>query len=158
MLSLTYGAIIAALYVALTWASNLLGLASGAVQFRLGEALCVLPFFVPSASMGMFLGCLISNLTMSCAPLDIIFGSVATLIGAYVGSKLKNKWLVPIPTVISNTVIVPFVIIACYTDSAWSIGLHAITAIGVFVGEVVSAYVLGMILLLALEKRNIFKI
>ena len=154
--SLTYGAIVSALYVALTWISGALGLASGAVQLRLSEALCILPFFIPSTSVGLFIGCIISNLTMASAPLDIVFGSLATLIGAYIGSKMKSKWLVPIPTVISNTVIVPIVILVCYTArDTWSLGTYAITALGVFAGEVLSAYVLGMVLLLALQRRGL---
>lgn len=157
LLSLTYGAIVAALYVALTWISNLLGLASGAVQLRLGEALCVLPFFLPSTSVGLFLGCLISNLTMSCAPLDIALGPIATIIGAYLGSKMKSKWLVPLPTVLSNTIIVPFVIIISYTNEALTLPVYSLTALGVFIGEVASAYVIGMILLLSMEKHSIFK-
>ena len=157
LLSLTYGAIVGAIYVALTWISGALGLASGAVQLRLGEALCVLPFFIPSTSVGLFVGCIISNLTMAHAPLDIIFGSLATLIGAYLGSKMKNKWLVPIPTVVANTVIVPIVILVCYTaKETWSLGTYTLTALGVFAGEVLSAYVLGMLLLLAIQKRNLF--
>ena len=157
LLSLTYGAIVGAIYVALTWISGALGLASGAVQLRLGEALCVLPFFIPSTSVGLFVGCIISNLTMASAPLDIIFGSLATLIGAYLGSKMKNKWLVPIPTVVANTVIVPIVILVCYTaKETWSLGTYTLTALGVFAGEVLSAYVLGMLLLLAIQKRNLF--
>ncbi len=158
LLQLSYSAIIAGLYVALTWVSNIFGLASMAVQIRLGEALCVLAYFVPGAPVGLFVGCIISNLTMGSAPLDIIFGSLATLIGAYVGSKMKNKWLVPIPTVISNTIIVPIVILACYTArDAWSLGTYALTAIGVLVGEIASAYVIGMLLLLAMSKHKVFK-
>ena len=157
LLKLSYSAMIAALYVAFTWISNVLGLASGAVQLRLGEALCALTFFIPGAPIGLFIGCIISNLTMACAPLDIVFGSLATLIGAYVGSKMKNKWLVPVPTVIANTVIVPVVILVCYTASdAWSFGTYALTALGVFAGEVLSAYVLGMLLLLAMSKHKTF--
>ena len=138
LLKLSYSAIIAALYVALTWISNVLGLASGAVQLRLGEALCALTFFIPGAPIGLFIGCIISNLTMACAPLDIVFGSLATLIGAY-------------------TVIVPVVILVCYTATdAWSFGTYALTALGVFAGEVLSAYVLGMLLLLAMSKHKTF--
>lgn len=155
--AITYCAIISALYVALSWISNVFGLASFAIQLRLSEALCVLGFFVPSASIGLFIGCLISNLTMGAMPLDIIFGSLATLIGAYLGSKIKNKYLVPLPTVLANTVIVPFVILFCYTAKPWSFGVYLFTTVGVFAGEMLSAYALGILLLLAIEKRNIFK-
>jgi hypothetical protein len=70
---------------------------------------------------------------------------------------MKNKWLVPVPTVIANTVIVPVVILVCYTArDAWSFGTYALTALGVFAGEVLSAYVLGMLLLLAMSKHKTF--
>ena len=157
LLQLAYSAIIAGLYVALTWVSNIFGLASMAIQIRLSEALCVLACFIPGAPVGLFLGCIISNLTMGSMPLDIIFGSLATLIGACLGAKMKNKWLVPVPMVIANTVIVPVVILVCYTArDAWSFGTYALTALGVFAGEVLSAYVLGMLLLLAMSKHKMF--
>lgn len=156
ILNLTYGAIIAALYVALSWVSEIFGLAHLVPQVRLSEALCVLAWFTPAAVPGLFIGCLIANLTMGCVIWDVIFGSLATLIGVYLGSKLKNRWLVPIPTVISNSVIVPIVIYYCYMDgTGW--GVYAFTALGVLAGEIVSAYAIGMVLLFAIESRKLFK-
>ena len=157
---ITQAALIAALYVVLTHLSNALGLASYAVQVRFSEALCVLPFFTPAAVPGLFIGCIISNLTMGGVALwDVIFGSVATLIGAYFALKIKNKYLIPVPTVIANTIIVPFVILFCYTDkSAWTVPTYLLGVVGVFVGEVISAYILGIILFSALNKhKNIFR-
>ncbi len=154
---ITYSAIIAALYVALSWVSNILGLASYAVQLRLSEALCALCYFTPAAAPGMFVGCLISNLTMSAQPLDIIFGSLATLVGAYLGTKIKNKYLVPLPTVIANAIVVPFVVLFCYTSGVKSVGAYAVIALSVTAGEILSAYVLGILLLVAIDKRKIFK-
>ncbi len=156
--SITRAALIAALYVALTHLCNLMGLASGAVQIRFSEALCVLPFFVPSAVPGLFIGCMIANLTTGAVIWDVLFGSLATLIGAYFASKLKNKYLIPIPTVIANTVIVPIVILFCYTDKdAWTFVNYLITVVGVFAGEVISAYIFGIALFTSLSKRrNIF--
>ena len=155
--SITRAALIAALYVVLTHLSNLLGLASGAVQVRFSEALCVLPFFLPSAIPGLFVGCIIANLTTGAVVWDVIFGSLATLIGAYFASKLKNKYLVPLPTVLSNTVIVPVVILFCYTArDAWTVQNYLIGVVGVFAGEVISAYVFGMALLSSLNKRKNF--
>ena len=155
---ITRAALIAALYVALTHLSNILGLANGAIQIRFSEALCVLPFFMPSAIPGLFVGCIIANLTTGAVVWDIIFGSLATLIGAFFASKLKNKWLIPIPTVIANTIIVPIIVLFCYTDkSAWSIPTYLIGVVGVFVGEMISAYLFGIILFSALNKhKNIF--
>ena len=151
-------ALIAALYVALTHVSHVFGLASGAVQIRFSEALCVLPFFTPAAIPGLFIGCIIANLTTGAVAWDVIFGSLATLIGALIASKLKNKYLVPIPTVISNTVIVPFVILFCYTErELWTVPTYLLGVIGVFAGEVISAYIFGIILHTALNKhKNIF--
>ena len=73
-LYLTQAALVAAMYFVLTWLSNIFGLASGAVQLRLGEALCVLPYFMPAAVPGLFVGCLLSNLSMSLAVWDTVFG------------------------------------------------------------------------------------
>ncbi|MBO5286524.1 MAG: QueT transporter family protein [Clostridia bacterium] len=155
---ITQSALIGAMYVALTWLSNAVGLASGAVQVRLSEALCILPYFMPSAVPGLLIGCLIANLTMGSVVWDIIFGSLATLVGAIIASKIKNKYLVPLPNVIANTIVVPIVVLLCYTDkSLWNISTYAITAIGVFAGEVVSSYILGLLLLFALDsKKGIF--
>ena len=153
-LYLTQAALVGAMYFVLTWLSNLFGLASGAIQLRLSESLCVLPYFMPAATPGLFVGCLLSNLSMGSVIWDTFFGSLATLIGAFVASKLKNKWLVPVPTVLANTVIVPFVVLYCYTPGVKSFGVYATITAGVFAGEVLSAYVLGMLLLIALDKRK----
>ena len=153
-LHLTQAALVGAMYFALTWVSNTFGLASYAVQLRLSESLCVLPYFFPAATPGLFVGCLLANLSMNAVIWDMLFGSLATLIGAFIASKLKNKWLVPIPTVLANTVIVPFVVLFCYTPGVKSVGVYATITAGVFAGEVLSAYVLGMVLLLALDKHK----
>lgn len=152
-LYLSQSALIAAMYFVLTWVSNFLGLASGAVQLRLSEALCILPYFMPSAVPGLFVGCLLSNLSMGSVVFDTVFGSVATLLGAYIASKIKVKWLVPLPTVIANTVIVPLVILFCYTEVR-SFGVYLTITLGVFIGEVISAYVFGLILIYSMDKRK----
>ncbi|MBO5261847.1 MAG: QueT transporter family protein [Clostridia bacterium] len=153
-LKLTQAALVGAMYFVLTWIANACGLASGAVQLRLSEALCVLPYFMPAAIPGLFVGCLITNLSMGSVIWDTLFGSLATLIGAFVASKIKNKWLVPLPTVLSNTVVVPIVILLCYTPGVKSLGVYATITAGVFAGEALSAYLLGMVLLLALDKHK----
>ncbi len=119
VLYLVHGAVIAALYVVLTMLANALGLANYAIQVRFSEALTILPVFTPAAIPGLFLGCIISNTMTGCMLLDIIFGSLATLIGAF-GTYLlrdKNKWLAPLPPIIANTIIVPFVA-PCYRNTA----------------------------------------
>ena len=159
ILYLTQAALVAALYVALTWLSNIAGLASGAVQVRISEALCILPVFMKASIPGLFIGCFISNLSMGSHLVDIVLGSLATLLGAYFTSKLKNRFLAPIPAVVSNTLIVPFVILYCYTaPEARNISTYLMSTLGVFAGEIISAYIFGIILYTALDKRkNIFK-
>ncbi|SHJ40371.1 QueT transporter family protein [Parasporobacterium paucivorans] len=152
VLYLTQAAIIAALYIVLTFLANAFGLASGSIQIRLSEALTILPFFTPAAIPGLFIGCLLSNVLTGCVLLDIIFGSIATLIGA-VGSYLlrKNKYLVPIPPIVANAVIVPFVLIYGYGLPSASFPFFVVT---VAIGEIISCGVLGLLLLKALNKHR----
>lgn len=152
-------AITAALYVALTYLSNAAGLASGAIQFRLSEALTILPFFTPAAIPGLTLGCILSNFLTGCIIWDIIFGSVATLLGAvgtYLLSKLpfcrKNKGalLCTLPPVIANMLIVPFILKYAY-EVPDAIPFMMLT---VGIGEIVCCCVLGGILLFSLKKSG----
>lgn len=148
---LTYGGIIAALYVLLTLLARAASLDSGVIQVRFSEALCVLTAFTPAAVPGMFVGCIISNLIVGGALWDIVFGSIATLIGAFGGYTLrKYKWLVPLPTVISNALIIPFVLMKVYGAEESFFFLFATVGIG----EIISAYILGMILFGALQNKK----
>lgn len=159
ILYLTRGAMIAACYVVLTYIANLFGLANGAIQFRISEALCILPIFLPEAVPGLFIGCLISNLITAGNPFDIVFGALATLIGAYGAwllRKLPNKllWLATIPTVLANMLIVPPVLIFAYgVKDAY---LWLVLTVGI--GEIVCATVGGTVLGYALKKARIDKI
>lgn len=162
VLFLTQAAMIAALYVVLTELSNVFGLASFAIQIRFSEALTILPFFTPAAIPGLLCGCIISNLLVSANIFDIIFGSLATLIGAiftylighYAGKKSKiAAWFAPIPPILSNTFIIPFILKYAYgLEPLW---LFFLT---VFAGEFISCGILGMPLLFLLKKyaRHIF--
>ena len=152
----TRGALIAALYVVLTLASALFGLSSGAIQFRISEALCILPIFLPEAVPGLFIGCMISNLIASGVIWDIIFGSIATLIGAVGARMLRNLpkkllWLASLPTVLSNALIVPFVLIYAYGATE----AFPFLCLTVGIGELVCALGLGYPLCLTLKKQNI---
>ena len=140
--------LIAALYIVLTVAIGAFGLANGAIQFRISEALCVLPFFTPAAIPGLTLGCLLSNLLTGCIWQDVIFGTLATLLGA-LGAQLLRRfvWLVPLPTVLANTVIVPFVLAYGYRMED---GLPLLM-LTVGIGELLSAYLCGMALLFAIK-------
>ncbi len=153
VLFITQAAVIAALYVVLTLLANALGLANYAIQVRFSEALTILPFFTPAAIPGLTIGCLLSNLLTGCMPLDILFGSLATLLGA-VGTYLlrKRQWMAPLPPILANTVIVPFVLAYVYQFEG-SIPYFMLT---VGIGELLSCGVLGMILMGVLMKyRNV---
>lgn len=143
VIRLTQAAMIAAIYVVLTYFISVFGLASGAIQVRISEALTILPVFTPAAIPGLFVGCLLSNLLTGCMALDVIFGSIATLIGA-VGTYLlrKTKFAFTLPPVISNAIIVPIVLKNVYglQDAAW----YLVLTVGA--GEVISVCILGMIL------------
>ncbi|MBE6597358.1 MAG: QueT transporter family protein [Ruminococcaceae bacterium] len=150
-LYLCRAALIAAIYVVLTLFSSMLGLSSGVIQVRLSEMLCILPIFTPSAIPGLAVGCLCSNLLTGAIWQDILFGTLATLLGA-IGTHLlrKFKWLAPIPPVISNTVIVPFVLAYAYKYE----GALPFFMLTVGIGEIISIYLLGMVLYHALEKKK----
>lgn len=152
---ITLSATIAALYVVLTLISAAFGLSSGAIQLRISEALCVLVAFTPAAIPGLTIGCLISNLVASANILDIVFGTLATFLGALGGYYLrKKKWLITLPTLLSNVIIVPLVIVYGFGVKDMALPLVALT---VGIGEFLSATVLGTGLLLILQKYN-FKI
>ena len=142
-------AVIAALYVVLTYVFS--AFASGVIQVRVSEALTILPAFTPAAIPGLVIGCLLSNTLTGCVLLDIIFGSVATLIGALGSYALRrHTWLVPIPPIVSNMIIVPFVLRFAY--GATDAFPFMIATVGA--GEIISCYLLGMILYGALNKVN----
>lgn len=145
---LVHAATIAALYVILTYIANALGLASSAIQIRFSEALTILPYFTSAAIPGLFAGCLLSNILTGCALPDIIFGSLATLTGALLTRKLRRyKWLAPLPPILANAIIVPFVLFYAYGIRPLWLSFITVTA-----GEIISCGVLGMILLISLQK------
>ena len=151
-LYLCQAAMIAALYVILTFLANVLGLANGVIQIRLSEMLCLLPVVLPSAIPGVTVGCLLANLLTAAVPLDILIGPIATLIGALGTYALRRfRWLAPLPPILANALIIPFVLAYGY-GAEEGIWLMMIT---VGVGEILSAGVLGMICLRACER--IFK-
>ena len=157
--SVTYvvqAAVIAALYVVLTLLANALGLSSYSIQVRFSEALCILPFFTPAAIPGLWIGCLTANLMTGAIIWDIVFGSIATLIGA-VGTYLlrKHKFACTLPPVIANMVIVPWVLRygygfkTVYNGVDWSIPFNVVT---VGIGEIISVCILGSLLRKGLNK------
>ena len=153
-LFITQAAVIAALYVVLVVVFNYISF--GPIQFRVAEALTILPYFTPAAIPGLFIGCILANVIGGAGVWDIIFGSIATLIGAVFTYLLrkKSKFLAPLPPVLANTIIVPWVLKYAYgaEEMVWFM------AVTVGIGEILACYVLGMILLFALNKvrRQVF--
>ena len=148
-LFVAHASIIAALYVVLTLIANALGLANYAIQIRFSEALTILPYFTPAAIPGLFVGCILSNTLTGCLPLDIIGGSIATLLGAICTYKLRKwKYLSPLPPIIFNMLIVPPILSFVYQFE----GTLYYFTLTVGIGEILSCGVLGTFLLLFLEK------
>ena len=154
VLYLVQAAAIAAIYVVLT--TVFAAFSFGEIQIRLSEALTVLPYFTPAAVPGLFVGCIIGNLLGGAIPVDIVCGSIATLLGAVFTYKLRRyRYLAPVPPIAANTLIVPFVLRFGY-GIALPIPFMMLT---VSIGEVISCGVIGMVVLTALERYRgtIFK-
>lgn len=152
--------IIAALYTVLTLISAVFGLASHEIQIRISEALTVLPLFTPAAIPGLTLGCIVSNLLTGCMPLDVLFGSLATLLGALgaylIGMAARKtdsiflRVFIPFPNVVTNTLIVPWVLKLVYEFD----GAVPYFMLTVGIGEIISGVVLGLPLLFMLDKHK----
>ena len=153
-----HAAVIAALYVVFTILANLFGLSSNVIQVRFSEALAILPLFTPAAIPGLFLGCFLGNILTGCMILDVIFGSLSTLIGAlgtyYIGKKVSGEglrfFLGVLPPIVVNTMVIPEVLIFVYKLEG---ALHIIT-LSVFAGEVISCGVCGYLLCKVLKKHR----
>ena len=146
---LTQGAVIAALYVVLTLIFA--PISFGPMQVRIAEMLTILPLFTPAAIPGLFLGCLLGNIIGGAIVWDVVFGSLATLIGAALGYVLRgNRWLLPIPAIVANAVIVPLVL-----RYGYGVDLPLLLSVlYVAVGEIAGCYVLGELLAGVLLRRR----
>ncbi|MBR6236800.1 MAG: QueT transporter family protein [Firmicutes bacterium] len=152
---IAHGAIIAAVYVVLCIIFQ--PISYGPIQFRIAEALTIMPLFTPAAIPGLFVGCILANIIGQGVIMDVIFGSLATLIGAVLGYLLRrNRWLVPIPAVVANALIIPFVLRYGYGITDIPIALEMVY---ILAGEVVGCYILGELLatILMPHKKRLFK-
>lgn len=152
VLYLTTAAIIAALYVILTFLSAAFGLASGVIQLRISESLTVLPYFTPAAVPGVTIGCFLANLLTGAPIYDVLFGTLATFLGVLGASLLKkHPFLITLPTILSNTFIIPLVLRFAYgvPDAIWYLMLT------VGIGELLSAGGFGTLVLQLLKKRKL---
>lgn len=148
--------IIAALYAVLSYFSSVFGIAYGPVQCRFSEALCVLPFLTPAATPGLFLGCLVANLLSPYGALDIVFGSLATLLAALWTQHTHHKWLAPLPPVVCNAVIIGAVVTVQQVPAELFWGTFAYNALTIGLGEALACYLLGGLLLTQLPKSRLF--
>ena len=154
---LTQSAAIAALYVGLTYISFLFGLDKGSIQVRFSEALCVLAAFTPAAVPGVTLGCFLSALLTSAHPIDMVVGSLASLLGVlgcyllrFLAERRLAFCLLPLPNVLANALIIPWVLSAAYGAEEG----YFFLVLTVGAGEVLSAGLIGALLLWALRRRR----
>lgn len=155
---LTLAAVVAALYTALSYFGNIFGLTYGPIQCRFSEALCVLPFLFPATVPGLFVGCLLTNLMSTVGALDIVLGSLATLIAAVWTRWMPTRWLAPLPPVVCNGVIIGAMIAwyeVGFTSAFW--GVFAFNGITVAIGELIACYVLGTLLLTVMPRIPFFR-
>lgn len=146
---LAQAGVIAAAYVGLTLVFA--PISFGAVQVRIAELMTILPLFTSAAIPGLFIGCILANLLGGGVVLDVIFGSIATLIGAAIGYALRrNRWLVPIPAILANMIIVPLVLRFGYGITI----PYLLLVLYVAAGEIMGCYVLGELFATILLKHG----
>jgi len=155
---LTTAAVVGAAYAALSIFGSVFGITYGPIQCRFSEALCVLPFLFPETAWGLFAGCLIANLLSPYGLLDIVVGSLATLLAALITARCRSRYLAPLPPVLANGLLVGGLI--AFEQVGFGGGflsVFSINAVSVAVGEAVACYALGLPLLLALQKVPFFQ-
>lgn len=146
---LTLAALVAALYAVMGYFGNIFGLTFGAVQIRFAEALTVLPFLFPATAPGLVVGCLLTNLLSPYGPVDVIFGTLATAIAAWLTLKMPRWYLAAIPPIVVNMVILcpmwAWAEVGSLNGAFWAAcGFNAVTFV---IGEAIACYVLGTLLL-----------
>ena len=149
------GAMIAAIYVVLTKIFEPISFGmNGAVQCRVSELLTILPIFTPAAVPGVFVGCLVGNILGGAAIIDIIFGSLTTLLAAFLTYKLRKNWFIAvIPPIVLNGLIV-----GGYLPAVYGMNIPVwLSMVYVAVGQVISCGVCGLLLAKVLDKTPIFK-
>lgn len=151
---MTLAALVAALYAVLGYFGDIFGLTFGAVQIRFAEALTVLPFLFPATAPGLAIGCLITNLLSPYGPVDIIFGTLATAVAAWLTARMPRWYLAALPPIVVNLLILPpmwsWAQVGALNSAFWAAcGFNAVTFAA---GEILACYVLGTVLLTALPR------
>lgn len=154
---LTIAAATGGLYVVLSYFAGIFGLTFGPIQCRFSEALTVLPFLCPTAAWGLFAGCIITNILSPYGMLDLVVGSLATLLAGLLTARCGSKWLAPLPPVLLNGVMVGAVItvqeLPVSSPAFW--GTYAYNGGTVALGELLVCYILGMVLLEVLTRSRV---
>ena len=152
---ITFAALVGALYAALGYFGNIFGLTFGIFQFRLAEALTVLPFLCPTAAWGLFAGCVLVNILSPYGLPDLIFGSLASLLAGLLTARCRSKWLAPLPPVLCNGLIVGALLAWSQTGFAAAVpGTFLLNAVSVGGAELLVCYVLGIPLLELLARTG----
>ena len=156
---LTLAAVVAAIYFVLCYFGNIFSLTFGPVQVRLGEALTVLPFLFPATTPGVVLGCLLTNILSPYGPIDMVVGTLATAVAAFLTMKMPRWYLAGLPPIVMNALLLPpmwaWATTGAVNGAFWAAyGLNLWTFV---VGEAVACYVLGTVLLRALPKVKYFR-
>ncbi len=146
--------IVAALYAAITILAA--PLSYGFMQFRIADAMCLLVCIDPSLTIGLSLGCLIANLFSTVSALDIIIGTAATLLGCLLTIPMKKTWLLPIPTILANALMVGAMLAWVLTPETFWQNFVFMGAQVAF-GELVVLYVLGVPLYLFMKKSSLIE-
>lgn len=144
--------IVAGLYAAVTLLTASFSYSN--IQFRIAEALCPLVALEPSLTIGLTLGCLIANLFSTVSALDILVGTAATLLGCLLTARLSRTWLLPLPTILTNTLLVGSMLawVMLPRELFWE-GL-LLFGTEVAAGEAAVLYLLGVPLYLFLKKSG----
>lgn len=149
--SVAFAGVLAAAYAALTWVTA--SFAYGPVQFRIAEALTALCCFTPAAVPGMVVGCMAANLLSFVSVWDFLIGSCATLLACLLTRRIKSPWLMPLPTILCNALIVGAEIAVFFDEGAFLPAFGA-NALSVGLGETAVMYLLGVPLFLLVQKND----
>ena len=156
---LTLAAVVAAVYFVLCYFGNIFQLTFGPVQVRLGEALTVLPFLFPATAPGVALGCLLTNVLSPYGPIDMVVGTLATAVAAWLTTKMPRWYLAALPPIVINALLLPpmwaWAEAGAVNGAFWAaywFNLWTFVA-----GEAIACYVLGTVLLKALPKVQFFR-
>ena len=145
---LSQAAVIAAVYTVLTLAFAPLSYGESMIQVRISEMLTILPYYTSAAIPGLFIGVIVSNLFSPVGAIDVVLGSLATLLAAYLSYRTKNKWLVPIPPIVVNALVIGGMLHYVYNFPL------DLSILSIAIGQILSCYGLGGILMVALDRTK----